>query len=51
MTSTTSFSPEASEGSEGQNICAVQEELCFGTRRTLPRLSDCSLDPEQNGVG
>jgi hypothetical protein len=51
MTRITFISPEAFEGFEGQDFCAIQEELRFGTRRAIPGFSHCSLDTEQNGVG
>lgn len=40
------YSSEAIERSQGEDIVAIEEELCPRTRCTLPRQSDSAAHPE-----
>jgi hypothetical protein len=42
-------STETAPRSQEPHICAIQEKLRIGERRSLPGLKNCATYPEQNG--
>jgi hypothetical protein len=44
-------SPEISSRAQDQDFVAVEEELCLGEGRAIPRFADCAVDSEPNGAG